>query len=459
MIEDTDKIINDITNGAKKAPTPGALDPSAWFADDEEKVFIPYQCAMDYRRVFPHVITEYRGTIHQFTGKAWLRDAEGLLRSAMETAGSGIIKPRQILEAVESLRNLTRITDPDKIDIPMERVMPLPVHTIPIEDGLFDLHTRALLPHSPNYYYTECLPRKYISGSTPEVFLSFLDCLFQGDPDAELKKTQIFETIAWTLTIDYSIQGTVILYGQGGEGKSIIHQVIADLLLHTTSLTLSELESDKFKRAELQGSWANLVSESTTEIVTSEWFKRLTDGTVFTADRKNGHPFQFTSRAKMILDVNELPNKDNELRAFYRRVITIIDFPNLLESVLTPVQIGEFAVKMKDPAELDRIFSYTVDHFYSSLTQRMKFTGQLTLSDAEKKWQERSNPAKTYLTMKNESGYSDRCGRGQGKTEWRFRTRTAVHHAGEHRGRTPNNGKARCDHRRGKMGFQQGISR
>ena len=377
------------------------LDPDSWFS---EKTFVPYLCAQDYLRVFPHVVTEYLGTMHQFTGRYYLQDAEGTIRTNIEKAGTGMVKPRSISEAIESLRNLTRIVDPDKIKLPMERIMPLPEHTIPIEEGLLNLMTKTISPHSPDYYYTECLPRHYIPGAVPAVFAAFLDKLFTGDPNAPLKKTQIFEIIAWTLTNNYDIQGAVILYGQGGEGKSIIHSVIGDLLVNTTSLTLVELETDKFKRAELYGSWANLISESSSEIITSEWFKRLTDGTVITVDRKNGHPFKMASRAKLILDVNELPNKDNELRAFYRRVITIIDFPNMLESILTPTEISDFVAKMKEPDELDRIFSYVVDNYYGPLVSRMKFTGQLSLAEAEKKWEERSNPAKSYLKFKNEAG-------------------------------------------------------
>lgn len=387
-----------------------ALNSKNWFSDDEKNPhFVPYKCAKDYLRVFPHVVTEYMGTMHQFTGKYYHKNAEGMIRTNIENAGSGIVKPRDISDAVESLTNITRIIDPDKINLPMERIMPLPAHTIPIEDGLLNLLTKTITPHSPEYYYTECLPRNYIPGAKPDVFLSFLDSLFQGDPDAHLKKTQIFEVIAWTLMNNYDIQGAVILYGQGGEGKSVLHSVIGYLLMHVTSLTLSELESDKFKRAELYGSWANLISESSSEIITSEWFKRLSDGTTITVDRKNGHPFQMASRAKLILDVNELPNKDNELRAFYRRVIAIIDFPNLLESILTPVQISEYVQKMKDPAELDKIFSYVVERFYGPLVSRMKFTGQLSLAEAEQKWEERSNPAKSYIKLKAEAGdiYTD----------------------------------------------------
>ena len=143
---------------------------------------------------------------------------------------------------------------------------------------------------------------------------------------------------------------------------------------------------------------------STTEIITSEWFKRLTDGTQITVDRKQGHPFQMVSHAKMIIDTNELPTKENELRAFYRRVIAIIDFPNMLEEILTPNQIRDTVERLKSPDELNKIFSYVVDDYYFPLVQRMKFTGQLNIRVAETKWEERSNPAAAYIRLKDGDG-------------------------------------------------------
>lgn len=384
----------------------GGLNPDSWFVETEKGLkFNPHKCAEDYLRVHPHVITEYvsgQGTPSQFVGDHWLKDAEGIIKTTLEKTGR--ITPGQIRGAVESICNLTRMVDTRKINLPLDQVMPLPIHTIPIDEGLFNLLEKTVAKHSPDYFYTECLPRRYISGAMPDGFIEFLDAIFQGDPDAELKKVQIFEIIAWTLMKNYDIQGAVILYGQGGEGKSIIHLIIALILVWTSSITLDELENDKFKRAELYGSWANLISESTTEIITSEWFKRLTDGTQITVDRKNGHPFRMSSHAKMIIDTNELPTKENELRAFYRRVIAIIDFPNMLEDILTPEQIRDTVEKLKSPDELDKIFSYVVDNSYAPLVQRMKFTGHLNINQAEKAWEERSNPAAAYIKLKDAAG-------------------------------------------------------
>ena len=383
------------------------LSSENWFKSDEDgknRQFIPHLIALDYLRAYPDVLTEYEGRMHQFIGDRWLRDAEGLIASNIERAANGCIRPKQIMEGIESIRNITRITDPESIRKPLKSIRPLAPHIVPITSGLLDAKAKIVRPPSALYYYTEVLPRSYLPGAVPEHFLAFLDKMFSGDPNKELKKTHIIEVIAWILMDGYSIQGAVVFYGLGGEGKSILFSFLGSLLVHVTSLTLKELETDKFKRAELEGSWANLISESNNDLITSDWFKRLTDGTVFTADRKNGHPFKVSSRSKMLLGVNVLPNKVNELRAFYRRVIAIIDFLNRLEDILSPQEIESFINKIKDPTELDKVFSYVIDNFYGPLVDRLKFTGQLSISEAEKKWEERSNPAASYLRSKKEAG-------------------------------------------------------
>jgi len=366
---------------------------------------VAHDCAVDYLRVYPHIITEYtagRGTPSMFVGKYWLKDAEGIIKNELEAIGK--ITPFQIRSAIESLCNITRIVDPELIDLPLDEAKPLPEHVIPIKDGLLNLADRIISPHSPDYFYTEYLPRTYIKGAIPEEFIAFIDKIFTGDRKAEIKKTHIFETIAWTLMRNYKIQGAVILFGQGGEGKSIIHDIIGKLLVRTSELSLDELENEKFKRYKLYGSWANLISESSTKMVSSEMFKRVTDGSIITVEEKNGRPFRMRSHAKMIIDTNELPNKSDELRAFYRRVIAIIDFPNMLEDIMSPKEIDDTIAKLESDEELDKLFSYVIDNFYGPLVDKMKFTKQLNIDDARTLWEERSNPALAYLRRREKNG-------------------------------------------------------
>ncbi len=406
VIKELEQFLNEKTGKISMGNNAGTLDlnTDSWFRDSESgSKFHPHDCARDYLRVYQDVITEYIGPTHQFIVDHWEPDAEGFIKTIIEE--EGVLTPTQIEAAYTSIRNMSRNIDPATMNLTMDELRPLPEHTIPITDGLFNLKTKQISPHTPEHYYTEALPRKYIPGAIPTRFLDLLNVMFTNDSGKNLKITQIMEIFAWTFMKNYDIQGMVAMYGQGGEGKSIIHDVIGDVIVNTSSVTLDELENEKFSRPDLYGSWANLISESKTEAVGSEWFKRLTDGTRIRAARKHGQPFYFKSHAKMIADVNELPEKTDETRAFYRRVIAIITFLTPLEELLTPIEIGEFVKDLKDTEELDKIFSYVVDNFYSPLTDRMKFTGQLTTGEAAKQWEQFSNPALSFLKLKEETGF------------------------------------------------------
>lgn len=143
------------------------LFPDSWFKPSKKgSQFISHKCAEDYLRVYPHVVTEYvsgRGTASQFVGDHWLKDAEGLIKTTLEN--TGIITPSQIRAAVESIENMTRIVDAKKIALLLDQIMQLPAHTIPIDEGLFDLLSKKVLPHSAEFHYTERLPRKYTPGA------------------------------------------------------------------------------------------------------------------------------------------------------------------------------------------------------------------------------------------------------------------------------------------------------
>ncbi len=96
-----------------------------------------------------------------------------------------------------------------------------------------------------------------------------------------------------------------------------------------SSVSLQDLEEDRFKKAELFGKLANLSSDIPSKgLHHIGAFKMLTGGDRITAERKFGHPFQFTNLAKLVFSANRPPKIFNEdTVALWRRFI-IIDFPN-----------------------------------------------------------------------------------------------------------------------------------
>ena len=390
------------------------LDPeNRWYDVDQKgrKTFNHVECGKDIieHELKGKIVTEYgSGIIHVFVGDRYLIDGEPFLRSLVQYHAR--LDHLQISKVVEYIRNMTRVVDPKKIGLSMDEIMPVPSGLIPLDNGLFDVSTKTLHAHSPAYYYAAHLPRNYISGGRSSKFRNLLEIMFTGDPEKEKKVTQIFEILAWTLTDGYTPQGSATLIGSGGEGKSIIIGTIMSFLgtQNVAAISIQELESDKFKRAELYGKFANLVSGAG-GIIKSELYKRFTDFSPITADNKNGRNFNFRSRAKWIISTNELMETKDHLRAFHRRTAALVVFENYLENLITPQEISEFVEALQGPHELDLIFSEVVDLYMIPFMERKKFTGQLSVEEAEEQYTDYANPSLAYMNdqLSNDRIFAD----------------------------------------------------
>jgi len=374
------------------------LHPDIWYDTDEKnnlKKFNLARACDDFLKVFPNIITEYYGVIHVFTDRGYLKDAENFIKSVFEKAGD--LPPEYLNRIVEYIRNKTRVINPKIMDKPLDEIYALPEHLIPIDEGLLNVYEKVVMPHNPDFFYVSRIPRRYIPGAKAKVFREFLNTIFTNDPDRDIKVTQIYEIFAWILSPGYIPHGVVIFLGSGGEGKSIVHRIMEELIGETSAVTIKDLETDKFKRAELYGKYANIVSEAGENLVRSEWFKKVTDGTRILAERKNMHPFYFRSRAKWIIDTNMLPPFNDSSSALYRRIIAIIGFNNFLEDILTPEQIDRYIKQILTDEELNNLFSEVIDDYYIPFIQRKKFTKQYTLEEARQNYDRISNPSKAYI--------------------------------------------------------------
>ena len=396
-------------NGAFLRASMFGLDPeNRWFDEDSKgrKSFSHVKCGNDIleHELKNKIFTEYdSGIIHPFVSEMYLKDGEPFFKSLIQYNAD--VDPQQIAKVIEYIKNRTRIVDPAKIRKTMEEVMPLPEGLIPLENGLFDVQKKLLNPHSPLYYYLSHIPRKYKQGGKSGTFRRLLEIMFTGDPEKEKKIIQIYEIIAWTLTPGYIPQGSATLIGSGGEGKSIVITIIKLLLGkdNVSSVSVQDIESDKFKRPELYGKFANITSEAG-GIIKSEIFKRATDYSDITADRKNGGNFTFNSRAKWIMATNKLPETKDNMRAFHRRTPVFIVFENYLEELLSPVEIDRFVKTLENPKELDLIFSEVVDDYLLPFMERKKFTGQLTIEESQKQYDRHSNPSQAYIQERANNG-------------------------------------------------------
>ncbi|MBN8828185.1 MAG: hypothetical protein J0H68_05715 [Sphingobacteriia bacterium] len=179
--------------------------------------------------------------------------------------------------------------------------------------------------HDKSLYNTTCLNVDYDPYATAPRFEQFLEEIFIYDPDKESKKILILEMMGYILLKQCRFEKFFILIGEGGNGKSVLLNIIKSLLGadNISSVKLSQL-GDKFLTAELYGKLANIVTEiAEGEQLPDEAIKTITSGERMIAQHKFQDPFEFEPYATPIFATNHLPYSKDHSDAIDRRAIII----------------------------------------------------------------------------------------------------------------------------------------
>ncbi|WP_107667543.1 phage/plasmid primase, P4 family [Cyanothece sp. BG0011] len=132
---------------------------------------------------------------------------------------------------------------------------------IPFKNGVLDIETRDLWPHSPTNYFTWSLPYDYNPLATGEPIKQWLLEMMQGDESlVELVRAYLHGVV--TGRADW--QKFLELIGPGGTGKSTLIRLAIALVgfsnCHVT--TLKRLETSKFETANIKDKRLVLVTDA-----------------------------------------------------------------------------------------------------------------------------------------------------------------------------------------------------
>jgi putative DNA primase/helicase len=141
----------------------------------------------------------------------------------------------------------------------------------------------------------------------------------------------LYEIIGYTLYPRYSIHKMIMLYGEGGNGKSTYAALIRRFLgsENIASRSLQDLAEYRFSRLHLVGKLANIYPDIPKKPLkdTGE-LKGLTGEDTLSIDIKHSNrELKYNNYAKMIFTANELPPVSDKTLAWWRRWI-LIEFPN-----------------------------------------------------------------------------------------------------------------------------------
>jgi putative DNA primase/helicase len=223
-----------------------------------------------------------------------------------------------------------------------------------LHNGLLDLTTSTLLPHTPKHLSPIQLPISFDPTSTCPLWESFASRILPDDC-----QRFPFELIASAMRGDISDQKAALLIGCGENGKSVLLSAVVSFLGkgNISNLALQRLEDDRFAVVRLLGKLANVCADLPAHhLVSTSIFKALTGGDRLTGERKFQESFEFTPFARLIFSTNHYPQSKDASHAFFRRWHVVF-----FDAVIDPRErIPNLAALLANPQELSGVLNRAI---------------------------------------------------------------------------------------------------
>lgn len=200
---------------------------------------------------------------------------------------------------------------------------------------------------------------------------NFLDVVL---PDKS-KQDVLAEYIGYVFARNLKLEKTLILFGTGANGKSVVFDVI-NALLGKENVSNFSLESlgENYFRAMIANKLLNYSSEISNRLQ-AEKFKQMTSGEPIEARLPYGQPMILTNYARLAFNSNELPKDVEHSEAFFRRFLILPFDVTIPENRRNPNLAKEII-----GAELSGVFNWILD----GLKRLLKQTGFSSCDAAQK---------------------------------------------------------------------------
>ena len=380
-------------------PDPPSVIDDGWLVDlkdssnNDKSEFDWHICAEEINR---HISFCYQPSFNAFwyynpVSGAWETDADDLVSNLLRKAfprGIGRYHREEIMAWLKDYN----IQGPDFFDS-------MDGEHINLKNGVFNLKTGKLEPHSPEFRFRYVLPVRFNRHKFPHLFWKTLQEITADDPKKAIK---IMEAFAFPLMPGYHPQKAFILYGNGNNGKSTILTVLTAFLgrKNISSVQLQSLADNRFAAASLIGKLANISGDvSQREVMDSSLFKLLTGGDMVSVEIKGvqRRP-EFVNTAKLIFSFNQLPYSYDRTEAYFRRfelVKFIQNFAGREDETLPK--------RLTSEDELSGILNLVLYIFLPAMMKKHKFHDSKTAAEIKLEYSLSADTALAYVQAKLEA--------------------------------------------------------
>ena len=264
-------------------------------------------------------------------------------------------------------------------------------YIINLENGLLDVRTRELRPHTPEFLSTMRIPIFYNPQAKCPKIEKFLTEVVPKH------KGVILEFFGYALIPDYSIATILILVGSGSNGKSQLYTILKQFIgeANCCSISLRNIKDYAFTLADLYGKLLNIQGD-----LSGGWFqdmntlKMLSGQDRVSAPRKYKDTIYFDNFARLTFATNDPPKIEEDTLAVWRRIL-MVDCPNEFR----PGQEGfvrDIGNVISTPKELSGLLNLALDGLQRVLNNN-DFTYEGTYEDRARRYTLRSDPVRLFV--------------------------------------------------------------
>jgi P4 family phage/plasmid primase-like protien len=270
---------------------------------------------------------------------------------------------------------------------------------INLSNGVWDVTTKKLLPHSPNYGFRYVLPYAYDESATSPRFDQFLEEITLG---RKHYKDVILDAMAASLIPGYDLfdAGFWWFQGRGRNGKSKLLDLMRDLVgtPNAAVMDAASMEGDagRFRMADLDSKLLCILEEVNEKSIGSRLMgviKNISSGGTVPVERKGKDPYQMKSTAKLVFTANSTPILEDTAPAVKRRFIIVPFEMNLMDPNCPVVRDSQIGAKLRGelPGIFNRVLTaldalMTREEFYIPTESSERIERMIQASDSVAYW-------------------------------------------------------------------------
>lgn len=193
---------------------------------------------------------------------------------------------------------------------------------INMQNGILDLQSMELMPHSSNYGFKYVLPYAYDPKSKAPRFEKFLDEVCEKK---QTLKDTLLEFGGYALAGAHCIfQKALVLEGEGSNGKSTFIDTLKAVAGEKSFSTLAFKDLDHTeRRSGLDGKLFNITEETPNKLFDTTSFKNLISGGHIPMRKLYKNAYEMRNKTKLIFSCNEMPSTSDTSKGFFRRFLII----------------------------------------------------------------------------------------------------------------------------------------